>query len=94
VYGGTGGAVAQLQELEAWFSSQREFSFYSSSVLLLYEGDAQGPRGADVRVRLVDFAHTFHDEGAVRDDNFLAGLRSLVARLTGVASLDAAGALL
>lgn len=44
VYGGAGGAIAQLQSLEAWFELQREFHFYSSSVLILYEGGATGER--------------------------------------------------
>ncbi|KAL4431979.1 hypothetical protein ABPG77_000246 [Micractinium sp. CCAP 211/92] len=59
VYGGPGGAIAQLEALESWFAVQRDFRFYSSSVLVLYEGGAASPEGAKVRVRLVDFAHTF-----------------------------------
>ncbi|KAL4424338.1 hypothetical protein ABPG75_001639 [Micractinium tetrahymenae] len=59
VYGGPGGAIAQLEALESWFAMQRDFHFYSSSVLVLYEGGAASPEGAKVRVRLVDFAHTF-----------------------------------
>lgn len=42
VYGGPHGAIAQLQSLESWFELQREFHFYSSSVLILYEGGATG----------------------------------------------------
>ena len=34
-----------------------------------------------VRVRMVDFAHTFASERGARDTNFLAGLRALLARL-------------
>ncbi|KDD73423.1 inositol polyphosphate kinase, partial [Helicosporidium sp. ATCC 50920] len=88
VLGGPEGAVAQLQALERWVRQQRELKFYSSSVLLLYEGAAQAAGQARVRVRLVDFAHTFHDPaGGARDLNFLAGLRSLVARLKRVARM-------
>lgn len=53
-------------------------------VLLLYEGDAASAEEAKVRVRMVDFAHTFGAEGGAegaRDANFLAGLRALLARL-------------
>lgn len=31
VYGSAGGAIAQLEALEAWFAVQRDFHFYSSS---------------------------------------------------------------
>jgi hypothetical protein len=37
-------ALPALRELRAWFALQREFAFYSSSLLLLYEGDAAGGR--------------------------------------------------
>jgi hypothetical protein len=56
-------------------------------VLLLYEGDARSGEDARVRVRLVDFAHTFYDaHSGGRDTNFLAGLRALLARLRAVVS--------
>ncbi|EFN50926.1 hypothetical protein CHLNCDRAFT_141721 [Chlorella variabilis] len=84
VYGGAAGAIVQLEALEAWFSVQRDFHFYSSSVLLLYEGGARNADQAGVRVRMVDFAHTFQAEDGGRDTNFLAGLRALLARLRAV----------
>ena len=97
MYGGRAGAVAQLEALEAWFASQREFAFYSSSLLILYEGDAEGAAGAAVRVRLVDFAHTFlAEEGGAgeRDDNFLSGLKAITSRLLAVCALDTSAGLL
>lgn len=59
IYGGPTGAVAQLNELLSWFQHQNEFHFYSASVLIMYEGNAQNAKEANVRVRFVDFAHTF-----------------------------------
>ena len=56
-------------------------------MLIIYEGDAETPEDARVIVRLVDFAHTFPSEGQ-KDGNFLAGMRTLIARLTGVMALD------
>ena len=76
VYGGPQGALAQLQELESWFRQQTEFHFYSSSVLLIYEGQAKSPEEARVQVKLIDFAHT-HQEMGGQDNNFLSGLQSL-----------------
>ncbi|KAK9811655.1 hypothetical protein WJX72_007711 [[Myrmecia] bisecta] len=87
VYGGERGAIAQLRQLEAWFQKQREMCFYSSSVLVIYEGDAETAEEANVTIRLVDFAHTFAAEGH-KDSNFIAGTRALIKALTGVMKLD------
>jgi hypothetical protein len=46
-----------------------------------------------VRLRLVDFAHTFAASPPARDDNFLAGLDSLASRLEAVAKRDMLDAL-
>lgn len=50
---------------------------------------------ARVRVRFVDFAHTFKlDNGRqAHDANFLAGLRAIIARLTAVTRTDTADSL-
>ncbi|KAK9822491.1 hypothetical protein WJX81_002556 [Elliptochloris bilobata] len=87
IYGGVRGAIAQLRDLEAWFQEQREFYFYSSSVLLIYEGDVADAADARLSVRLVDFAHTFASDGK-KDANFLAGLRALIKALQGVVRMD------
>ena len=102
VYGGASGAIAQLESLLSWFESQTDFHFYSASVLILYEGDAQGADDANVRVRLVDFAHTFStdresgDEYVVsgKDENFTNGLKSLVQRFVAVNRYDVADTLM
>ena len=39
VYGGKGGAIAQLCQLEKWFQRQREFFFYRWAAFLLGVGD-------------------------------------------------------
>lgn len=102
VYGGDQGVVAQLRALESWFKVQKEFHLFSASLLLLYEGDAHGPEETNVRVRLVDFAHTFavggnsddggaenksHSEGDI-DENFLGGLRAIASRLNAVSTME------
>ena len=63
---------------------QQEFCFYSSSVLIVYEGDAETAEEANVSVRLVDFAHTF-PSGGQRDTNFMKGLSALMGALSVVA---------
>ncbi|CAK0784397.1 hypothetical protein CVIRNUC_007601 [Coccomyxa viridis] len=84
VYSGPSGAIAQLQQLAAWFQVQQEFCFYSSSVLIMYEGDAETAEEANVSVRFVDFAHTF-PSGGQRDGNFIQGLSALTSMLSAVA---------
>jgi len=69
VYGGDQGVVAQLRALESWFQVQKEFHLYSASLLFLYEGDARGAEETNVRVRLVDFAHTFAVGGDTGNGN-------------------------
>lgn len=92
VYLAPGGAVDQLRALGNWFENQKEFAFYSSSVLLLYEGDALQAADAKVRVRLVDFAHTLIRQAGnhQHDYNFLGGLRSLTQRLSDISRGDLA----
>lgn len=66
--------------MAALFERQTHYHFFSSSVLLLYEGAARTAAEARVCVRLIDFAHSFPagvHEGGV-DANFLAGLRGLM----------------
>ena len=87
IFGGRSGSIAQLQQLEQWFQSQREFFFYSSSVLIIYEGDAETAEEARVTIKLVDFAHTFPSDGR-KDTNFVAGITALIDGLTNVLTLD------
>lgn len=87
IYGGRNGAISQLQQLEQWFQAQREFYFYSSSVLLIYEGDAETEEEARVTIKLVDFAHTFASDGK-KDTNFVGGISALIEALTNVLTLD------
>lgn len=87
IFGGRSGSIAQLQQLEQWFQTQREFFFYSSSVLIIYEGDAETAEEARVTIKLVDFAHTFPSDGR-KDTNFVAGITALIDGLTNVLTLD------
>lgn len=83
VFGMKFGALPQLLRLQRWFQQQSLFHFYSSSILIFYEGLAS--RGADLNVRvcMVDFAHTFPAQENW-DDNFLGGLTSLIGKMQGL----------
>lgn len=86
VYGGPSGALAKLRALEQWFAQQRTLCFYAASVIIMYEGDAESAEEADVRLRWIDFAHTFPSPGRAPDDNVHRGLRSLIGLLEQVAA--------
>lgn len=62
--------LESLGELKRWFEEQTMWHFYSTSVLVMYEGE-------EVRVKLVDFAHVVDGDGVI-DHNFLGGLCSLI----------------
>ena len=66
---------------------QQEFVFYSSSILIIYEGDAQKQSETNVAIRLVDFAHTFPVSGKI-DSNFYDGLASFMAVLEDTIAAD------
>ena len=53
----------------------KEFRFYSTSLLLVYDGASQEPL---VYVKMIDFAHTFAAEGKPIDDGYLLGLNNLL----------------
>jgi len=94
VYGGKGGVIHQLELLEEWMMHQTEFVFFSSSLLIVYEGK-NCDSGASVSVRLVDFAHAFYnrcedmnsDDIHPRDENFLEGLRNFKKSLIQICNL-------
>ena len=58
---------------------RREFRFYSTSLLLVYDGAATTP---DVRLKMIDFSHTFPAAHAAEiDDGYLLGLHNLIGIL-------------
>jgi hypothetical protein len=69
----------EMQDLINFFETQKLYKFYSSSILFVF--DSAAPVGKPVvRVKLVDFAHTFpNKEGDnTLDENFLLALKNLV----------------
>ena len=67
-----------LQRLERVMATQRDWLFFTSSLVLAYDASPGSP--APARVALVDFGHTVPAAGGL-DGNFLEGLRNLVALL-------------
>jgi len=65
----------KLKELLKWFDTQTLFKFFSSSILLIYDADADEKK-ADIKI--VDFAHTFATKDNTIDENYRDGLANLV----------------
>lgn len=77
--------LERLCELRRYLLSQNHFYFYSSSLLLVYEGALDDVAPARVDVRMIDFAHTVLSKGN-RDDGYLLGINYLIRILTNVLS--------
>ena len=73
----------QLADVHQWCVAQRTFRFFSSSVLIAYDGAARPLSASSVRVRLIDFAHAYaqHDAAVAAavasDDGYALGLDTL-----------------
>jgi hypothetical protein len=86
--------LARLEKIVEWFAVQREFHFYASSLLLVYEGAGDAP-AARADVRMIDFAHVqaAPADGAAaasgRDEGYLTGLHTLVRCLQGMLTAPA-----
>ncbi|PXF48801.1 Inositol hexakisphosphate kinase 3 [Gracilariopsis chorda] len=80
-------AVAQVLErirrLRAHLIHQRHFFFYSSSLLIVYEGALPQHVPSKVDVRMIDFAHTVRSNGR-RDDGYLKGIDYLISVLNRI----------
>lgn len=79
---------AAVSKMLAWIHSTLPpcWHFYSSSLLVIYEGTAQNSEDLRVRCSLIDFAHTFFAAG--RGTNFQEGLQSLLAMLEDITDPD------
>lgn len=71
-------SLEKLAQLHGWMSSQQRLRFFSSSLLFVY--DAANP-AAEVRVRMIDFAHVFEIKDNGLDAGYLTGLNNLIGIL-------------
>ncbi|CAN8064523.1 unnamed protein product [Agarophyton chilense] len=63
------------------FRAQKRFFFYSSSLLVIYEGAKSAQHYPRVDVRMIDFSHTVHSNGAP-DIGYLHGLEYMLHLLS------------
>jgi len=68
-----------------------KYRFYSSSLLLLYEGDISSHSEGLCDLKMIDFAHTFpFEKGDPEDDGYIFGLKSFLNILEQIATLHSA----
>lgn len=67
--------VQRLESLFQWFVDNDSFSFYASSILIVYEGENQNQK-AHVDMKMIDFGHVRRSLGG--DDGYKAGLSMLI----------------
>ena len=83
--------LEKLEKITQFFQKQTSYTFYSSSVLIIYDSsdDSVGTE-ENVVVKLIDFAHTFELSAEKKkiDDNFADGLKNFVQLLTHLYTTD------
>eukprot|EP00210_Caulerpa_lentillifera_P007598 g7256.t1 len=82
------GAICKVKELYNWCQRQEMFNFYSSSILLIYEGEAESEKELRVQIKLIDFAHAYPIANGIKDTNFQDGLMSFIHWLELAAAND------
>ena len=82
--------IQKINDIKQFFEKQRLYNFYSSSLIVVYEGNLQELSNNHqnneidvnnlVRVKMVDFAHVIPGKNLI-DENYLYGLKSLISHL-------------
>jgi len=77
--------ILKLRELyRVMDKEQNHYRFYSTSLLLIYEGDLLA-KEKEVDIRMIDFAHTFGlEEGEEQDDGYLFGLKNFIQLMENI----------
>jgi len=81
--------IVKLKELLNAVQEEHNCRFYSSSLLLIYEGDhdENDKLTPSVDVKIIDFAHTFsYVPGEVQDDGYIFGLSNFIRMMEQIAS--------
>lgn len=84
------GFVERIQKLQQVVTNQKGMRFYSSSLLLMYDGDPSND-SPNIDIRMIDFAHTTFSsknspltENERPDEGYLFGLKNLETRLSAL----------
>ena len=76
-----------MSEIKEWFEKQRNYHFYSSSIIIAYESDLETINSNEkdtlneidtkVRLAMIDFTHVYPAQDQP-DSNYLFGLNNLL----------------
>lgn len=75
--------LEKITQIRRYLDGQHHFYFYSSSLLLVYEGASPDVVPPKVDVRMIDFAHTVLSNGS-KDEGYLLGIDYLIHILTKI----------
>lgn len=78
--------ILQVKHIKDFFVRQRKLSFYSSSLLVVYEGNSlsEGKVSNVASVKMIDFAHVFPTQNS--DENYIFGLETLLKMFSSLQS--------
>lgn len=69
--------LIELERVDSWFQENKSFAFYSSSILMVYEGDESNNKAdTTVALKMIDFGHVRREYGG--DYGYKLGLRNLI----------------
>ncbi|KAJ1352232.1 hypothetical protein KIN20_008442 [Parelaphostrongylus tenuis] len=74
-------ALLKLDRVRQWFSTQKSFHFYASSLLFVYENDLSQP--SNLQLVMIDFSHVFPANDEL-DTNYIHGLDVFYAKMQAV----------
>jgi len=78
--------LQQLRAFQRWFEENKSLAFYSSSLLIVYEGDPNASNKDICNVKMIDFGHVVRQAGG--DPGYLYGVRRLSMMLTEILQED------
>lgn len=80
--------ISKLIEFQKAAQNETRYRFYSTSLLLLYEGefdDVSAKKETPIDVRMIDFAHTYSLlKEEEQDDGYLFGLQNFINILQAI----------
>eukprot|EP01126_Amoeba_proteus_P020551 TRINITY_DN208_c0_g2_i7.p1 TRINITY_DN208_c0_g2~~TRINITY_DN208_c0_g2_i7.p1 ORF type:complete len:197 (+),score=31.95 TRINITY_DN208_c0_g2_i7:386-976(+) len=69
--------LVKLDKIKA-FLELGTWKFYTSSLLLAYDDNTEGPEGHPAQCHMIDFAHSWRTRDGEKDTGYLTGIETLV----------------
>jgi hypothetical protein len=74
--------IELIKKIQTWMSTQKEYRFFSSSLLFIYDGvKPTDGKELKVNIKLIDFAHVHPIKDGGSDEGYLFGLKNLMEHL-------------